>query len=113
MDNQLERPEEEREGIIQPSAVERRYALRHESTSALRSLRAILAQAVSERQAYLDEAQAVLQHYLPGTFFVVFLKSVIVNYNIPCVLPKFFVPRSHVWAAFHDATFCCHDPMFV
>ena len=66
-----------REGIIQPSAVERRYALRHESTSALRGLRAILAQAVSERQAYLDEAQAVLQHYLPGTFFVIFLKSVV------------------------------------
>lgn len=69
VENQLGRHEEEREAVMQPVTVEHRYALKHESSAALWGLRAILAEAVAQRQSYLDNARTALQRYLPGTYF--------------------------------------------
>ncbi|XP_043246029.1 uncharacterized protein LOC122393759 isoform X2 [Amphibalanus amphitrite] len=66
--NQIARPEEEREAVLEPVAAGDRYSLRLESTPVLHGLQALLTEAVIQRGLYLEEASSVLRTYLtPGS----------------------------------------------
>ncbi|XP_043232044.1 uncharacterized protein LOC122386681 isoform X3 [Amphibalanus amphitrite] len=66
VEEQLDRDQAERTSLIHLTATSNRYCIQEESEATLRGLRALMCQAIAERQTYLDIAQSLLQQYLPG-----------------------------------------------
>ncbi|XP_043207566.1 uncharacterized protein LOC122373504 isoform X2 [Amphibalanus amphitrite] len=61
IEEQLSRPDHERESVLEPSSRTDRYSIRQQSTSVLRGLRSLILEALSYRQEYLNFARSRFQ----------------------------------------------------
>ena len=66
IEEQLSRPEYERESVVEPTARTGRYCIQQQSTSVLRGLQSLIHGALNFRQEYLHSARSRLQPHIRG-----------------------------------------------